>query len=325
MLTALLEHFQDKWKPVSVRKCDKRKNPSGAMPFLRERFGRWSPVKIAAFVASVLPALWIAYQAETGDLGARPVTEAIHQAGEWALRFLLITLAVTPAQRILNYPRIVLARRTLGVAAAAYAILHLSLYVLDQHFDLFKVASEIVLRIYLLIGALALAGLIALAVTSTDAAISRLGSGRWNALHRLVYGIALVAAVHFFMQSKVDLYEPVLMAGFLIWLLAYRALYRRNRMVTPRHLLLLAFATAVTTALGEAAIYRFTSGVNASVVLMSHFDIEMDVRPAWWVMGAGLVVAAAGWWRMKPARQRASARRVSPSALSGEIQVQSGS
>lgn len=295
------------------------------MPFLRERSGRWSPVKIAAFTASVLPALWIAYQAVTGDLGARPVTEAIHQAGDWALRFLLITLAITPAQRILNYPRIILARRTLGVASAAYAVLHLSLYVLDQHFDLFKVASEIVLRIYLLIGAIALIGLIALAATSTDAAISRLGSGRWNVLHRLVYGIAVIGAVHFFMQSKLDLYEPVLMAGFLIWLLAYRALYRRNREVTPLQLLLLAVAVAAVTAIGEATIYMFTSGVDARRVLLSHFDIDLEVRPAWWVLAAALVIAVAGFWRYKPARQRPSIRRTAPAALSGEIQVQSGS
>src|SRR6266481_8234200 len=183
------------------------------MPFLRERSGRWSPVKIVAFVAALLPALWIAYQAAADELGARPITEAIHQAGDWALRFLPITLAITPAQRILNYPRIVLARRTLGVASAAYATLHLSLYVLDQHFDLLKVASEIVLRIYLLIGALTLAGLIALASTSTDAAVRRLGSQRWNALHRVVYGLALLATVHFFIQSKLDTYQPLLMAG----------------------------------------------------------------------------------------------------------------
>jgi len=223
------------------------------MPFLRERSGRWSPVKIVAFVAAVLPALWIAYQAAAGELGARPVTEAIHQAGDWALRFLLITLAITPAQRILNYPRIVLARRTLGVACAGYAVLHFSLYVLDQHFDLFKVASEIVLRIYLTIGALALGGLIALASTSTDAAISRLG------------------------------------------------------------------------AIGEAMIYFFTSGVDARRILLAHFDIDMEVRPAWWVLAAGLAVAAVGFWRQKPARQRASARRISPSAVSGVAQVQSGS
>jgi sulfoxide reductase heme-binding subunit YedZ len=295
------------------------------MPFLRERSGRWSPVKIAAFVAAILPALWIAYQAAAGELGARPVTEAIHQAGDWALRFLLITLAVTPAQRVLNYPRIGLARRTLGVASAAYAILHLSLYVLDQHFDLFKVASEIVLRIYLLIGAVALTGLIALATTSTDAAISRLGPQRWNSLHRFVYGIALLATVHFFIQSKLETYQPVLMAGFLTWLLAYRALYRRNGGVTPLRLLLLACAVAAFTAIGEAALYMFTSGVDARLVLLAHFDIDMDVRPAWWVLAVGLGVAAVSFWRQKPARQRPSARTISPAAMSGATQVQSGS
>src|SRR5262249_19551601 len=192
-----------------------------------------SPVKIVAFVAAVLPALWIAYQAAADELGARPVTEAIHQAGDWALRFLLITLAITPAQRILNYPRIILARRTLGVASAGYAALLFSLYVLDQHLDLFKVASEIVLRIYLTIGALGLAGLIALASTSTDAAISRLGSGRWHRIHRLVYGIAVLAALHFFIQSKLNIYEPVLMAGFLMRLLGDPAPVRPHRRGDP--------------------------------------------------------------------------------------------
>lgn len=295
------------------------------LSFLRERSGRWSPVKIVAFAAAALPAFWIAYQAVADELGARPVTEAIHQAGDWALRFLLITLAISPAQRIFNYPRIILARRTLGVASAAYAILHLLLYVLDQHFDLFKVASEIVLRIYLLIGAIALTGLIALASTSTDGAIRWLGSRRWNTLHRLVYGIALLATVHFFIQSKLEIYQPVLMAGFLTWLLAYRGLYRRNGEVTPLHLLLLAGAVAVLTAIGEAALYMFTSGVDARLLLLAHFDIDMEVRPAWWVLAAGLAVAAIGFWRQKPARQRPSARAISPSAMSGATQVQSGS
>jgi methionine sulfoxide reductase heme-binding subunit len=295
------------------------------MPFLRERSVRWSPVKIIAFVAAVLPALWIAYQAAADELGARPVTEAIHQAGDWALRLLLITLAITPAQRIFHYPRVVLARRTLGVASAGYAVLHFSLYVLDQHFDLLKVASEIVLRIYLTIGALGLAGLIALASTSTDAAISRLGSGRWHALHRLIYAVALIAVVHFFMQSKLNTYQPVLMSGFLIWLLAYRVLYRRIGEVKPLHLVLLAAGTATATAIGEAILYRLTSGVDASRLLLAHFDIEMEVRPAWWVLVASLVVAAVGFWRQKRTRQRPSARRISPSALSGAIQVQSGS
>ena len=295
------------------------------MPFLRERSGRWSPAKIVAFVAALLPAAWIAYQAAADELGARPVTEAIHQAGDWALRFLLITLAITPAQRIFVYPRLVLARRTLGVASAGYALLHFSLYVLDQHFDIFKVASEIVLRIYLTIGAFALAGLIALASTSTDAAISRLGSGRWHAIHRFVYAIAVVAVVHFFIQSKLNTYQPVLMAGFLIWLLVYRILYRRNGHVSPLHLVILAIGTASVTAVGEAILYFLTSGVDARLVLLAHFDVEMEVRPAWWVLAAGLAVAAVAFWRQKPARQRPSARRISPNAVPGVAQVQSGS
>jgi methionine sulfoxide reductase heme-binding subunit len=295
------------------------------MPFLRERSGRWSPIKIGAFAAALLPALWIAYQAFADELGARPVTEAIHQAGDWALRFLLITLAITPAQRISQYPRIILARRTFGVACAGYAILHLSLYVLDQHFDVLKVASEIVLRIYLLIGALALAGLIALASTSTDGALRRLGSRRWNALHRLIYGIALLAVVHFFMQSKLEIYQPVLMAGFLIWLLAYRGLNRRNGEVTALHLVLLAVAVAAATAVGEAALYMFTSGVDGRRVLLAHLDLDMEVRPAWWVLVAGLAVAALAFWRQKPAGQRPRARRISAGAMSAASQVQSGS
>lgn len=190
---------------------------------------------------------------------------------------------------------------------------------------MFKVASEIVLRIYLTIGALVLAGLIALASTSTDAAISRLGSERWHRLHRLVYVIAPLAAVHFFIQSKLDLYQPVLMAGFLTWLLAYRVLYRRNGEVTRLHLVLLAVGAAAATAIGEATIYFFTSGVDARRLLLAHFDFDLEVRPAWWVLAAGLAVAAVAFWRQKPARQRPSARRISPNAVPGVAQVQSGS
>jgi len=295
------------------------------VPFLRERSGRWSPIKIAAFTAAVLPALWIAWQAATDDLGPRPVTEAIHQAGDWALRLLLLTLAVSPAQRILNYPRIALARRTLGVATAAYAVLHLSLYTLDQHFDMFTVASEIALRIYLLIGFICLIGLVALATTSTEGAIRRLGSQRWHALHRVVYGIAVLAIVHYFIQTKLEIYQPVIMAGFLIWLLAYRWLFRRNGTVTPLHLLLLSIAVAIVAALGEATIYMVANRVDPRLVLLAHFDIDMELRPAWWVLAVGLAVTVLGFWRQKPSRQRPSARRTSPTALSGATQVQSGS
>src|SRR5262249_58760218 len=101
------------------------------------------------------------------------------------------------------------------------------------------------------------AGRIALASTSRAAAIRRLGSGRWHRIHRLVYGIAVLAALHFFIQSKLNIYEPVLMAGFLMWLLAYRALYRRNGEVTPLHLLLFPRGPAAAAPIGAPAMPLF--------------------------------------------------------------------
>jgi sulfoxide reductase heme-binding subunit YedZ len=95
--------------------------------------------------------------------------------------------------------------------------------------------------------------------------------------------------------------------------------------VTALHLLALACAVAVVTAVGEAMLYMFTSGVDARRILLAHFDVDMEVRPAWWVLAAGLLVAALSLWRQRPARQRPSARRIAAGALSGAAQVQSGS
>jgi sulfoxide reductase heme-binding subunit YedZ len=122
------------------------------------------------------------------------------------------------------------------------------------------------------------------------------------------------------MQSKLNIYEPTLMAGFLVWLLGFRVLFRRNGEVTPLHLVLLACAAAFATALGEAALYMFTTGVDARRVLLAHLDLDMEVRPAWWVLLAGLGVAAAGWWRYRPARRPRHTRSVGSTQISGAAQ-----
>jgi sulfoxide reductase heme-binding subunit YedZ len=111
-----------------------------------------------------------------------------------------------------------------------------------------------------------------------------------------------------------------LLAGFLAWLLGYRILCRRNGEVTPLELVLLACAVAVITALGEAARYMFTSGVDARRVLLAHFDGGMEVRPAWWVLLAGLAVAAAGWWRYRPAPRRLRTRPAGAHSIPGTAQ-----
>src|SRR5262245_33712420 len=121
--------------------------------------GRWSPLKTAVFVALFVPGALTATDYLQGNLGPRPMTEVIHSLGLWALRFLFIALAITPLRHILAWPRLILVRRMIGVAAFAYAAVHLVAYAADQMFDLAKVASEIVLRIYLTIGFAALLGL----------------------------------------------------------------------------------------------------------------------------------------------------------------------
>ena len=169
--------------------------------------GRLSPLKLSVFVALFLPGLWTAFAFSMGWLQPRPFTEAIHEVGLWMLRFLFVALAITPLRQILQWPRLILVRRMIGVAAFAYGLAHISLFIADLKFDIAKAASEIALRIYLTIGFAALLGLAALAATSTDAMVRRVGARRWQRLHRLVYAIALLAVVHYCMQSKLDLWE----------------------------------------------------------------------------------------------------------------------
>jgi methionine sulfoxide reductase heme-binding subunit len=278
------------------------------MPFLREKSGRWSAEKIAAFALAIAPALWLAGLVALDKLGARPVTEVIHFSGRWTVRLILLSLLITPARRILNWGKLINARRTLGVAAACYAVFHFTLYIADQKYDLAKVASEIVSRFYLTIGFAALLGLIALGVTSTDAAVRRLGS-KWGTLHKAVYVIGVLAIIHFALQKKLDIYEPTLMMGLLSWLLAYRALYKWKREVGLAGLVALAIFATIFTMLFEALWYGVLTGVPPARVLALNFMVAVDIRPAWWVLAASLVVIAAylvaQWlWPREPARAK---------------------
>ncbi len=295
------------------------------MPFLREKSGRWSPEKIIAFLGACVPALWLAWRAWSGDLSAaRPVNDAIHSTGNYAIWLVVISLAITPARRLFIAPKLINMRRTLGVAAFCYAALHLALYFVQEKFDLAKIASEIALRIYLTIGFVALIGLITLAATSTDGMIKRLGGERWNALHRIVYAIAILGIVHFLMQTKLDISESVMAGGFLIWLLGYRLMHRYVGAVSYIWQVALAFIACALTAIAEAAWYGATTGVMWWRVFAANLDWGMAFRPAHWVLIVTLGVTLASFlWSLRP--QPAKERKVPARAPSGAIQVQSGS
>jgi sulfoxide reductase heme-binding subunit YedZ len=288
--------------------------PSLGVPW-RDHQGEFSPFKLAVLSALCLPALWLAWLAASHMLGPRPLTEAIHQTGLWAIRILLLSLLVTPLRQMLRQPRIMQVRRMVGVAALAYALVHLLLYVADTGFNLGKVVSEIALRFYLTIGFLALAGLVALGVTSTDGLVKRMGGRRWQLLHRIVYAIGILALVHFVLQTKLDVTEAMLTAGLFLWLMGYRLLAPKGAAPPLWRLALLVPLAAVGTALLEAGWYGFGTGAPFWPVLMANLDVAFGLRPALWVgiVAAGMVVVGAlGRWRQsrQPKRRaRTGARR----------------
>lgn len=284
-----------------------------------DRAGKLSPLKAVAFAGTLVPALLLAYYAASGFpsaaptgglLGPRPFTAAIHHTGDWAIRFLLLSLAVTPLRRIGQWPKLILIRRMLGVAALCYALGHLVLYFFDQNWNVLRVASEIALRIYLTIGFVALLGLVALGATSTDAAIRKLGRN-WNRLHKIVYGIGILAALHFFMQSKADVYEPTLMAGFFMLLMFYRlAHWRGPSLASPWGLISIAIAAALATVVVEAAWYGLATGVPPERVLAANLQFSYTIRPAWWILATGLGVAVLGYVRSMGKADAPRGRRV---------------
>jgi methionine sulfoxide reductase heme-binding subunit len=263
----------------------------------RDYSGRTSPLKLAIFVALFAPALWTALSFGLGWLQPRPFTAAIREIGLWTIRLIFIALAVTPLRSIVQWPRLILVRRMVGVAAFAYAITHLCLYTADQSFDIAKVASEIVLRIYLTIGFTAVLGLSALAATSTDGMIRRLGARNWQRLHRLVYLIALLAVVHYWMQSKLEIWEPTIMAGIYGWLMGYRVLAHflsvRGRLPLV-WVGALGVAAAGATAVGEAAYFWVAYGVDPTRVIAANWSLVTGLRPAAVVLGLAVAVTAAG-------------------------------
>ena len=259
-----------------------------------DRAGRLSTLKLAVFLGLLAPAAWIAAEAALGWLGSKPLTEANHQSGDWAVRLLLLSLAVTPLRDVANWPKLIAVRRQIGLAALFYTLLHLMLYVALEAFDVAKVAREIALRFYLTIGFAALLGLVALGVTSTDAMIRRLGAMRWNRLHAIVYWLAVLALVHFALQKKIDVSEPAMMAGFFVWLMGFRWLRRQDLGVGAPNLLGLAILAALATVALEAGWYAAMTGVPWDRVLAANLDFTFSIRPAWRVLAAGLAVAVLG-------------------------------
>ena len=186
-------------------------------------------IKILVFAASLIPAARLVVGLFTGGLGANPVEHITHTTGTFALVFLMITLSVTPLRRITGYGSLIRLRRMLGLFAFFYTCLHLSTFVvLDHFFDPAAILQDVFKRPYITAGTVGFLLMAPLAATSTAGWIRRLGGRRWQQLHRLVYFSAIAGVVHFLWLVKADLREPLIFASVLAVLLGYRIVVWRN-------------------------------------------------------------------------------------------------
>ncbi|MGH6627302.1 MAG: sulfite oxidase heme-binding subunit YedZ [Burkholderiaceae bacterium] len=179
------------------------------------------------FVAALAPFVWLMYGAATDNLGANPAEYLIRATGDWTLRFLCLTLAVTPLRVITSTPALARFRRMLGLFVYFYVVLHLLSYSwFDMGLDLTDIAKDIAKRPFILVGFSGFLLLTPLAATSFNRAIKALGAQRWQTLHKLVYAIAGLAVLHFFWMraGKNDFAEVLVYAAILGGLLGWRLL-----------------------------------------------------------------------------------------------------
>ena len=201
------------------------------------RFLPGPAVKPLLFALALLPFVWLLYAVLADQLGANPAEALVRATGDWTLRFLCLVLAVTPLRVLLDWPALARWRRMLGLFVYFYAVLHLLSYAwFDMGFDLDDMVRDIAKRPFILVGFSALVLLTLLAATSFKRAVRWLGAARWQALHRLVYAVAVLAVLHFFWMraSKNNFAEVVVYATILGLLLGWRLSRRVARRASDR-------------------------------------------------------------------------------------------
>ena len=186
-------------------------------------------IKAVVFALCLVPLAMLGWGLYDDTLGANPIESVIRNLGRWALKFLLITLAVTPLRNLTGQHWLIRLRRMLGLFCFFYALLHWNTYLwLDQSLDWVEIARDVIKRPFITVGMLTFTLLLSLALTSTNAMVRRLGGANWQKLHRIVYAAGVLAVLHFWWLVKLDITWPAIYAAILAVLLGLRLYWTKE-------------------------------------------------------------------------------------------------
>jgi methionine sulfoxide reductase heme-binding subunit len=263
----------------------------------------FSWLRAVTFALLFLPAMWVAAQVAAGEFGPVPLGGMTYWSGFWATAILLLALAVTPASAIFRWPRLLIVRRMIGVAALAYTIAHIVIYFALRFWNFASIAHEMATRLSLIVATVSTLGLIALGATSFDAAVRRMGAAGWQRLHYLVYATTALAILHYLLSP--GLYpDQFLLSGFFFWLMTWRLLQRHERGAdtTPSTrrwalnfpgLAALAVASALFTAAFQVGCIWAFRDYALQEIFDIYFTTIIGIPPMWTVLVLGLLIAAA--------------------------------
>ncbi|MCZ6603800.1 MAG: ferric reductase-like transmembrane domain-containing protein [Alphaproteobacteria bacterium] len=257
--------------------------------------------KIVLWIALALPSLYLAsIVAEGGGTGTRAQT-ILELSGVWSMWLLIAVLAIRPARELFRAAVLIRFRRMVGLFAAYYATVHTIAYVVANDYDWLFILVEIAEHPFLSTGTLALILLVPLVATSTDGMVRRLGGRRWRNLQRIVYGVLIVAVLHYILSVRLSPSEPIMQAGLLGWLLHYRFIvYLRRRRgrppaMGPATLAWTGAAWTVMTGALELLFFKVNTTISLSAVLGSYLHPVSGLRPATVVGIVAMALVAAKW------------------------------
>jgi sulfoxide reductase heme-binding subunit YedZ len=259
----------------------------------QDRQRRFSALKASVFVLMFVPAIRLVDEFVTGQLGIYPMALGglIFWSGVWATAVLLMALAITPAQKIFRWSSLIDVRRIIGVAALVYTIFHIFFYFPLRLWDFAFIANEMMKRPTLVAATLSTIGMIALGVTSVDAAVRHMGAKNWQHLHNTVYLVSVLAFLHILARGTAP--EQFLLSGMFFWLMAWRVLDRYGYGTDARTLAMLAVVSCVVTAFLEAGCTWAHRGYPLSETLGNNFNLDLGVSPAWQILVLGFMIALA--------------------------------